>query len=161
MNGSDELASRSRRLSATLLDLSLVFCFGLVLLLVTGWLEDAEDFAREGAFLKVPLLGVMSFLILNGWLLWRYSQTIGKRITRIRILAQTGKGDRDDEAEDDVEAGKVPFWKLLIRSVFFLLIFASFSPLFILVLIDHLWIFGKKKQCLHDLILRTSVIRLK
>ena len=48
MNGSGELASRSRRLSATLLDLCLVFCFGLVLLLVTGWLEDAEDFARGG-----------------------------------------------------------------------------------------------------------------
>ena len=155
MNGSGELASRSRRLSATLLDLSLVFCFGLVLLLVTGWLEDAEDFARGGSSLTIPLLGIMSFLILNGWLLWNYSQTIGKRITGIRIVTQTVISDPDDEV------GTVPFWKLLIRSVFFLLIFASFSLFFILVLVDHLWIFGKKKQCLHDLILRTSVIRLK
>ena len=154
MNGSGELASRGRRLSATLLDLSLVFCFGLVLLLVTGWLEDAEDFARGGSSLTIPLLGIMSFLILNGWLLWNYSQTIGKRITGIRIVTQTVISDPDDEV------GTVPFWKLLIRSVFFLLIFASFSLFFILVLVDHLWIFGKKKQCLHDLILRTSVIRL-
>lgn len=155
MNGSGELASRSRRLSATLLDLCLVFCFGLVLLLVTGWLEDAEDFARGGSSLTIPLLGIMSFLILNGWLLWNYSQTIGKRITGIRIVTQTVISDPDDEV------GTVPFWKLLIRSVFFLLIFASFSFFFILVLVDHLWIFGKKKQCLHDLILRTSIIRLK
>ena len=155
MNGSGELASRSRRLSATLLDLCLVFCFALVLLLVTGWLEDAEDFARGGSSLTIPLLGIMSFLILNGWLLWNYSQTIGKRITGIRIVTQTVISDPDDEV------GTVPFWKLLIRSVFFLLIFASFSLFFILVLVDHLWIFGKKKQCLHDLILRTSIIRLK
>ena len=154
MNGSGELASRGRRLSATLLDLSLVFCFGLVLLLVTGWLEDAEDFARGGSSLTIPLLGIMSFLILNGWLLWNYSQTIGKRITGIRIVTQSVISDPDDEV------GTVPFWKLLIRSVFFLLIFASFSLFFILVLVDHLWIFGKKKQCLYDLILRTSVIRL-
>ncbi|MCY4532326.1 MAG: RDD family protein [Gammaproteobacteria bacterium] len=155
MNGSGELASRIRRLSATLLDLGLVFCFGLVLLLVTGWLEDAEDFAGGGSSLTIPLLGIMSFLILNGWLLWNYSQTIGKRITGIRIVTQTVISDPDDEV------GKVTFWKLLIRSVFFLLIFASFSFFLILVLVDHLWIFGKKKQCLHDLILGTSVIRLK
>lgn len=155
MNGSGEPASRSRRFSATLLDLILVFCFGLVLLLVTGWMEDAEDFGRGGTSQAIPLLGVMSFLILNGWLLWKYSQTIGKRITGIRIVVQTVTSDPDDAA------GKAPFWKLLVRSVFFLLFFASFTYFFILVLVDHLWIFGKKKQCLHDIILRTSVIRIK
>jgi uncharacterized RDD family membrane protein YckC len=140
-------AGRGRRLLATIIDLILVFCFGLLLMLVTGALEDAEDFAGEYFLLRIPLLGICSYLLLNTLPLWRSGQTLGKLMLGLKITAADG-------------TSKAPLWKLLgLRALFFLAIYATPSPVGLLVLIDHLFIFRGKQRCLHDLIAGTTVIK--
>lgn len=143
-----EVPGRGRRLLATIIDLILVFCFGLLLMLVTGALEDAEDFAGEYAWLRIPLLGVCSYLLLNTWPLWRRGQTLGKWILGIKITDKDG-------------TSRAPLWKLIgLRAVFFLAIYVTPTPVGLLVIIDHLFIFGGNRRCLHDLLAGTTVVRV-
>ena len=146
MNAEMDLAGRGRRFLATLLDLTIVFLFGLLLMLVSGVLEDAEDYGSALLFLKIPLLGIVSYLILNAGLLWKRGQTVGKWVMGIRTVA----------AATGVTAS---FPILCLRSLFFLAVYVLLSPIGLLVIVDHLMIFGRRRHCLHDRICRTSVVR--
>jgi len=64
------LAGRGRRLVATLIDVLLVPALAIFLMLVTGVLEHAADWSANGRpMLRVFALCVVSYLILNVWLL--------------------------------------------------------------------------------------------
>lgn len=139
------LAGRGRRLAATVIDLLLVVITGFALLLVTGALEDAEDYASSYFYLRIPALGVAAWLLLNGAPLWRRGQSIGKLILGIRIVRLDG-----DLPGPLVHLG---------RAFFFLLLYASATPLGVLALIDHVLILRADRRCLHDLLLRTEVVR--
>lgn len=128
-------AGRIRRLTATIIDALLVPLFALVLMLVSGVLEHAEDYANH-PWLRVIGLGVASYLILNGWLLWTRGQTLGKLILRVTIV---NNGTTD----------QAPLWKLLLIR----------GPIFImLTLVDVLPIFSKRRRCIHDWGAGTQVI---
>ena len=141
-----------RRLVATTIDLVLVPVVALLIMLVTGALEHAEDYAGGYQIVvRILLLAVSSYLLLNGWLLWKRSQTVGKALLGITIVsADSGK--------------RVAFWKLLcIRSLFFtllyLFVFVDVTPLIALIpLMDIIFIFGKQRRCLHDYATGTLVI---
>lgn len=147
MTPSDLLAGRGRRLAATLIDMILVPILTLVLVIVFGVVEDAEDYQSLAWAGWVLVLAVVSYLLLNGYLLWRRGQTVGKALLGVRIMA----------AESRAPA---PLWKLVcIRALFFpLLYLVVIWPWLLLPVADQVFIFGKRRRCLHDLAAGTVVV---
>lgn len=151
------LAGRFRRLAATLVDAILVPSLTLLLVMIAGVVEDAEDYTDNWWILWVFLLAVASYLILNGYPLWQRGQTLGKMLLGIAILpadaSYSGQGSYTPAA----------LWKLIcVRALFFPLLFVVVVPWLMLVpIIDQLIIFGKRRRCLHDLVAQTIVVRIK
>ncbi len=143
------LAGRGRRLAATLIDMVLVPAFAIVLMLVTGVLEHADAWAPGGgAYVRMLLLGLASYVLLNLYLLWARGQTVGKAALGIAIV----------QAKD---GAKAPLWRLVIRGLFFptlymiiLIPFVSLIPV-----IDQALIFRKDRRTGHDWASGTSVVR--
>lgn len=140
-----ELASRAQRFVAQLID--------AVLLVTASWpffqLFDWDVFGRsELTFIQNLLLGAISvavYLILNGYLLHKSGQTIGKKIIRIRVV--------NDDNTPASFATLVVYRYLPVQV-------ASAIPLFrILALADSLFIFGESRRCLHDHIAGTKVVK--
>jgi uncharacterized RDD family membrane protein YckC len=142
------LAGRGRRLAASLIDVLLVPILAIFLMLVTGVLEHAADWSASGRpMVRIFALGVVSYLILNVWLLWQRGQTVGKAIMRIAIVS-TKSGN------------KAPFWRLAIRALFFPTLYLVVWPLAAAFpLIDQVLIFGKRRRCVHDYVCGTSVVK--
>lgn len=151
-----ELAGRGRRLTATLIDAILVPSLSIVLIMIAGVLEDAEDYATSWWMLWVLLLAIVSYLILNGYGLWQSGQTVGKRLLGIAITRTKSAEDTNDEFVP------APLWRLIaLRALFFPLLFLIVIPWVMLIpIVDQLLIFGKDRRCLHDLIAGTQVVRL-
>lgn len=156
MNDGLVLAGRLRRLVATLIDAVLVPSLTLVLVMIAGVVEDAEDYVGYGWIVWVLLLAVVSYLLLNGYGLWRSGQTLGKRVMGVGIVraspARDGRFGRTP----------APLWKLIcVRALFFPLLFVVVVPWIALApIIDQLPIFLKSRRCLHDLVCGTVVVRL-
>lgn len=150
------LAGRTRRLVATLIDAILVPSLSLLLVMVTGVVEDAEDYQDNAWMLHVLGLAVASYLILNGYLLWKRGQTVGKKILRIAIVRAAGA----DAPGRDMQPPA--FWRLIcLRAPFFALLFLMVVPtLAVVPVVDQLLIFGKRRRCLHDLLCGSLVVRL-
>ena len=140
------LASRFKRLVATLIDAVLVPTLTIFLVMVFGVVEHAEDFADSYWMLHVLFLAVASYLVLNGYWLIRRGQTVGKRVMGIALRSVDGK--------------KLNFWRyVFLRGVFFALMFTIVYPFTALFpLIDHLLIFSKQRRCLHDYAAGTIVV---
>lgn len=164
MNNTAPLAGRFRRLCATLIDALLVPSLTILLVMITGVVEDAEDYANSWWILWVFLLAVLSYLLLNGYGLWRNGQTLGKRMLGIRIVrarhSAESSASENGAAEDSVADVLAPLWKLIcIRALFFPLLFCVIVPwLGLLPLLDQLAIFGKQRRCLHDWAAGTRVV---
>jgi uncharacterized RDD family membrane protein YckC len=151
------LAGRLRRLVATFVDAILVPSLTLFLVMITGTVEDAEDFITRWWALQVLLLAVVSYLLLNGYGLMRSGQTLGKMLMGIMIVsADTSGASRADLVP-------APFWKLVfVRALFFPILFIVVVPWFALLpLLDQMFIFSKRRRCLHDLVCGTIVVRLE
>ncbi len=144
----ERLARRGRRLIATLIDALLVPALTLLLVMISGVVEHAENYQNMIWVLYVFLLAVLSYLILNGYWLLTRGQTVGKRLMKVAIVA-TSTGERP------------PFWKLVcIRALFFPLLFVAVVPaLCWLPLIDQLFVFAKSRRCVHDFAAGTSVVK--
>ena len=151
------LAGRFRRLVATLIDMILVPSLTLVLVMISGVVEDAEDYTDNWWILWVFVLAVVSYLLLNGYGLWQRGQTLGKMLLGIAIVPATGSEN------GSYSSTPAPLWKLIcLRALFFPLLFVVIvPPLAALPIIDQLLIFGKRRRCLHDLVSGTLVVRLK
>jgi len=147
MNG-QELSGRGRRIVATAIDVVLVPLLAVIIMLVTGTLEHAEDFAGYRPVVTAILLGMTSYLILNGWLLWKYGQTLGKKLLGIAIVM-------------DVDQSKPSIVRLLfVRGLFFPLLYLIVVPwILVLPIIDQAFIFRKNRRCVHDLVAGTRVVR--
>ena len=162
------LAGRGRRLTATLIDMLLVPSLTIFLVMVAGVVEDAEDYRDRWWILSVLLIAVLSYVLLNGYTLWRSGQTLGKKVMGIAMLsAAKAKSAADANSVADANKGRdsqtpAPLWKLIcIRALFFPLLFATVVPwVAALPIIDQLFIFRKQRRCLHDLAAGTVVVRL-
>ena len=150
MSAAPSLAGRGRRLVATLIDALLVPAFAILLMLATGVLEHAQDWAPGGRpILRMVLLGLTSYALLNLWLLWRRGQTVGKALLGIAIVdAKTG--------------ARAALWRLFLRGLFFptlyLIALPPYAALF--PLIDQTLIFRKDRRCGHDWVSGTAVVRV-
>ena len=136
-------AYRSDRFLAAIIDGTLQLILTIPLIIFFG----IEGFKTPSLNLIIYtfLYGITLTLVLHGYLLFFYGQTIGKRITGIRI--------------ENIDGTKAGFSKI---------IFVRYLPMSLLSLIpvvgrmipglfDPLFIFGKKRKCLHDYIARTKV----
>lgn len=150
------LAGRLRRLVATLLDAVLVPSLTLVLVMITGVVEDAEDYVDYWWIVWVLLLAIASYLLLNGYGLWRSGQTLGKRVMGVAIVPASPVSD------GQYSRAPAPLWKLIcVRALFFPLLFLALVPwVAALPVIDQLLILRKNRRCLHDLVCGTVVVRL-
>ena len=151
MNDSVSSELRMQRLAATGLDWSLITVVTLLVILATGVLEHAEDYANVGqSAVNAVLCGLPAYLILNGWLLWTRGQTAGKAAMSLMIV-------------DHPTGNCASFWKLLfVRALIPVVVIAVgfiWELLWLLVLIDFCFIFRKDQRCLHDWVAGTRVVK--
>ena len=89
----DELARRLTRLAAAIVDGILLLVILVPVQFATGYFQRAM--AQQQGLLEqllMSLLGVVTMLVLNGYLLATRGQTIGKVLTKIQIVdVQSGK----------------------------------------------------------------------
>jgi len=135
-----------RRVTAAAVDFVIVPSVSMIIMLITGALENAEAWTGGFPWLRVGLLGVVGYLLVNGVLLWRYGQTLGKRLVKIKIV--------------DHESGQVPaMWKLIVvRAPFFPLMHATLIGFWYLLALDLLTGLRADRRCIHDWVSGTRVV---
>lgn len=139
------LASRTARLGAVLLDVlfqSLACAPGMILDYEAGRLNDSE-MKRLGETLMLVGGGIM--LVAQLALLLRRGQSLGKVITRVRIVCF--------EDESKIGLGTILLRELVLHIVGTLCLCGM-----IWKLVDSLYIFSKDRRCLHDHIAGTKVV---
>jgi len=142
---SADLASRWQRLGAALADGVIgvaVMTPGIVLLTVAGVAGDDSRGAPLALGVATLLLLTVLLAIYQIYSLTTAGQTLGKRLLKIRIV----------RAEDDGPAGFVR--AVAIR----LLLNGALGVGGIYGIVDLLFIFGERRECLHDRIARTKVV---
>lgn len=134
---------RGRRLLASMLDLALFTATALMIMLVTGLVETAEAWVMPQPVIRLTLLFVVSYVLLNGYLLISHGQTIGKRLLGLAIThANTGE--------------QLSVWRLLVRAYGVVLMgmvlgmFLGLSALLVFLLLSVISVFGRAQRCLHD-----------
>ncbi len=141
------LASRGKRLLAVIIDSIISSLIVLPVIYFSGGFEGLAEKHHPPFFytIKIGLFGLLVFIIINGKLLQKYGQTIGKKIVGIRIA------DLD---------GNLPTIKRHILPRYAFTTVLGYIPAIgsFLSLIDCLFIFSKKKRCVHDHIARTIVV---
>ncbi|MGA9117467.1 MAG: RDD family protein [Bacteroidota bacterium] len=141
------LAGRWKRLGGALIDalISIVIIFPLMA--VTGALPDifsghGLSFAQQMVWFVV---GWAVFLAVNGYLLFKRGQTVGKVAVHTKIV--------------DLEGGLPDFGKLLLLRYLVVGVVTQIPIIGGLFgLVNALFIFGEQKRCLHDYIAGTRVV---
>lgn len=153
--GEFNLASRWARLGARLIEF--VVMIPLVVMVFYTFYENQFQVGQNGTMGRFEIFGYFSvgmsvaywgyyglFLFINAILLVNSGQSIGKKVLGIKIVRQhTGE--------------KVGGWRILgLRSV---IPWGIEMLIQIFGLINIVFIFGKKRQCLHDKIAGTIVVK--
>ena len=150
-NASVVPADRGTRLVATILDgiviAVMVYLPFMVAAVMVGAIGRATGIGNDVGplFLVIGSLGIVGFIVWC-WLTIKYvrsnGQTIGKKILGIKVVRTDGSA---------ISLGRI-FW---LRNVVNGLI--SIIPLY--GIIDALFIFGESRQCVHDKIADTFVVK--
>ena len=149
-----KLATRGLRLIAFLVDLGIVWIistFAFRFLYGSFFTIDFRRiFSADGQYLEFLFFILVGFTILvyflvNGYYLYKYGQTVGKKIIGIKIT--------------DKEGNVPPLSKTYLVRYFIPAVVSSF-PVFGIIIwfVDVIFIFGKNKKCLHDHIADTKVV---
>lgn len=136
------LAGRGARLGAVLIDTALLMAVVLTPLYLLGWVEHEPgvlETVRNGLF------GLVGFVLINGVLLARHGQTMGKRLVGLRIVRSDGSV---------ATLGRLLGLRYGVGMVVGMV--PALGALYSLV--DSLLIFRASRQCLHDTIADTIVI---
>jgi len=146
VNDAARKSGLGRRLVAAAIDFVVVGVAGLVLVITIGAFEDAEDYAGN-ILARIVAFGFLTYFLVNGLPLWRRSQTVGKALLGLVVVA-AGTQTR------------APLWRLVARAPFFMALYGVFLGWpGLIALVDQGFIFGAKRRCLHDLICGTEVVR--
>jgi len=146
----EELAGRGVRLLAAFLDGLLaglmIYVPGLIVAFATGAFQQLDqpepDFSQLALPLFVCFMGFVAWAWITLLLVARYGQTMGKRMLEIRVVRSDGS---------QASLGRI-FW---LRNVVSGLL--GVIPFYTIV--DALLIFGARRQCIHDLIADTIVVK--
>ena len=114
----------------------------------TGYWDRAM--AGEESVLDIILLGVLGlviYLVLNGYLLAKHGQTIGKRVVGTRIVSI--------DTNEILALWRVFFVRYVPQTL------VAHLPLIggFMLITSYLFIFRKDKRCVHDLIAKTKVVK--
>ncbi|GHB69791.1 hypothetical protein GCM10008107_18930 [Psychrosphaera saromensis] len=138
-----DLASRGHRFAAAIVDGLIAIIVSLPMIFYVG-LEKLQEETFEVMALSF-LYGLTILLILHGYLLYNYAQTIGKHYMGIRV--------------ENLDGTQATFSTILLKRMLPMQVI-SFIPgvgSIIAGFVDPLFIFGKDKRCLHDYIAKTKV----
>ncbi|KKO43871.1 hypothetical protein WG68_18465 [Arsukibacterium ikkense] len=137
------LAKRSHRFWGALIDGVLQ----LVLTIPLFWYVGLDAFVAPslGLIVGSVLYGLATYLLLHGYLLHRYGQTIGKAEFGMRIEQLNGQ---QASLQHVLLQRHLPMVGLS---------FVPFIGNLLVGLLNPLMIFGKQKRCLHDRIAQTQV----
>lgn len=133
-------SGRGKRLGAWLIDVTInVLC--LVVLTADQW----RRVSGTGLMAVIGLLMLLIVAVVNGVLVYRYGQTLGKRALGMAMVRSNG---------ERMGLARYIFIRTLPVTAF------SLIPLVgrLAMLVDGLVIFGAEKRCVHDLIADTIVI---
>ena len=164
-------ADRGTRLLARVIDWAIEFCCaipgGMILapelmkvfvMITQGKEPDLEDLDVQRLILGggVVLAALLALLVVQVWMLTTRGQSIGKRLTNIRIV----------RFEDGSKPGFVYAWLLREFLVTMIGVVAGFIPIIgplmlrpAFHIVDWCMIFRDDQRCLHDLIASTRVVR--
>lgn len=144
-----QLAGLGARLGAAIIDAIIMGSVMMIplVLLMGGWAAYLSAAAAASIMFKLGLAaaGIVVYFVVNGMLLARDGQTVGKKIVGIKIV-------RTDGSKPDLV-------RIMVRRVApiqLCQLVPFIGPL--LVLIDTCCIFRDSRQCLHDQIADTVVI---
>jgi uncharacterized RDD family membrane protein YckC len=142
-----QLASRSQRFFAIFLDT----VFQVLALSLVSVLTPYNPFKTAGSDMwsadpAGAITGVLTFLLLNGYLLATRGQTLGKALLKIRIVRPSG----------EPASGA----RLALRYGVGFATGLMAVALWIYSLVDCLMIFRKSRRCLHDEIADTIVVKV-
>lgn len=142
-----QLASRWARLGGSLIDSFLAMAIMIPIMLATGVLQRAFEgqpmsLVQQAVF---AVVGFGVFLLLNGYLLLKKGQTVGKVVANTRIV--------------DLNGNIPDFSKLIVLRYLVLGLVAQIPVIGGIVgLVNALCIFGQERRCLHDYLAGTRVI---
>lgn len=148
-DGAGAPATRGTRLGAAVIDGLLAAAALWLVSKFTPWNPwDTTDFSYWRPQLGNMLGGVVIFLLLQGYLLATRGQTIGKYLTKIRIVRSDGSA---------ATPGRIIGLRYGVGFI------AALIPAIAQVwgLLDALFIFRASRKCLHDSIADTIVVKLQ
>jgi uncharacterized RDD family membrane protein YckC len=144
----EELATRGARFGGAFLDGLITLVIIVPIMFFTGYWQNAMKGVQPPftTQLGYGLLGLVAYVLLQGYFLHTSGQTIGKRAAGTRIVS--------------VDDNRIlPLWKVIalrqlpISIVSLVPVFGGFAGI-----ADVLFIFRRDRRCLHDLIAGTKVI---
>lgn len=145
--GAVKLASRWKRLGAALLDalFSSVVIWPIIIFVFKLNFAQLKSLTIEQQ-LMINGMGIASYFALNGYLLYKNGQTLGKYLVGIKIV--------------DMYTNKMPFFRLIFTRIVPMWVVA-YVPIIggLLNLVNILFIFRADRRCIHDLIAGTQVVR--
>lgn len=163
-NGPSEMvtATRMSRFLAVLIDASPFFVGGLIAaLLIPGMFSSGGNTFGGTTMRAIGSLGLAFGIVCLGWLIWnivllyRYGQTVGKKVMGIRVVRMDGSR---------VTFARFFFLRWLGVAVITWIISAICLAIHLPFLgnlaglLDALMIFGAARRCLHDYIADTQVV---
>ena len=144
-----ELAGRGVRLLACILDGVIAFLMiylpALIVMVATGQIDlstSSVDFTPASLAGLLCLIGFIAWLWITALLVARNGQTLGKRVLEIKVVRSDGS---------PASLSRI----FVLRNLLNWLL--GIIPLYVLV--DHLFIFGVRQQCIHDLLADTIVVK--
>jgi len=144
---SSYLASRWRRLFASLLDTLTIVVVTLPAMYFTGGFDQIIAGVEPSIAynLSIGALGLLVFIIINAKFLIKEGQTLGKKVLGIKIV--------------DIE-GNLPTMKAHLLKRYATYFLPGQVPIAgqLFSFVNILFIFGKQKRCIHDHIAGTRVI---
>lgn len=145
--GEIELADRGTRLGAAIIDgiMLVALNFGIAMMMGINMFSMTEQpsIAQQT---MLAVIGLVVFLAVNGYLLAKNGQTIGKKLLSIKIVRTDGS---------KITLGRIIGLRWLPMMI------VGFIPIFgaIISLVNVLLIFRESRKCLHDNIADSIVIK--
>jgi uncharacterized RDD family membrane protein YckC len=145
------LADRGTRFVAALVDSLIDLAYSLPLMFGLGFLDFSNPQAARNASIgtsaELAVLRFLFFLLVHGYTLKTNGQTLGKKMTGIRIA--------------DLDGG-VPDFGRVVGLRYLPLAVISMIPIVSMFYktIDVLFIFRSDRRCIHDLIAGTKVVKV-
>ncbi len=145
--GQLELAGLGMRLAGAIVDALILGLLLIPVLFASGYIQLVMSGQQPGFAWQVGIgvAGFICFLVVNGYLLNKSGQTVGKKLLGMRIV--------------DLNGNKPDFFRLAgLRYGVGQLI--ALVPIINMVywLVDVLFIFREDRRCIHDLIAGTQVV---